>query len=190
MLQSLQKYFILYKKLSLPGIGWFTLEEGSARLDFTEKKLRAPSPVINFYPQAALPNKTFFQFLSEELEVDEVQAVRHFNGLVYELRDRLNSSGVINLPGIGTLNKNETNEYSFKVDTALAQYFPDLSVERIIRQGAEHTIRVGEHERTNKQMHEMLLAEENEPKDYWWLYAILLALAGIAALIYYNYMRR
>lgn len=189
MLNSLQKYFILYKKLSLPGIGWFSAEETVARLDFTEKKLHAPSQLINFYPQAALPNKVFFQFLAEELAVEETQAIRHFNEFVFDLKDQLNAAGSIALPGIGKLYRNEKNEYQFQSDNWMNEYFPDLSAERIIREGAEHTIRVGEEEKTNTQMHEMLFAEKSTPADYWWLYAVILALLGIAALIYYNYTR-
>ncbi len=190
MLNNLQKYFILYKKLSLPGIGWFSAEESAARLDFTEKKLQAPSQVVNFYPQAALPNKVFFQFLSQELAVEETQAIRHFNQFIFDLKDQLSNSGSIALPGIGKLYKNEKNEYEFQSENWMSDYFPDLSAERIIRQGAEHTIRVGEEEKTNTQMHEMLFIEEkNTSTDYWWLYAVILALLGIAALIYYNYTR-
>ena len=189
MLNSLQKYFILYKKLSLPGIGWFSAEESAARLDFTEKKLQAPSQVINFYAQAALPNKIFFQFLSWELAVEETQAIRHFNEFVFDLKDQLNAAGSIALPGIGKLYKNEKNEYQFQPENWMSEYFPDLSAERIIRQGAEHTIRVGEEEKTSAQMHEMLFTEKDNSTDYWWLYAVILAMLGIAALIYYNYTR-
>lgn len=189
MFRSLQKYFILHKKLNLPGIGKLAVEQDPARFDFAEKKIYPPKQIINFYPQKNSADKEFFRFLSEDLDIDEINAVRQFNDFLFEMKSFLSNRGFFTLPGIGDLVV-DNDIYSFRPAYNPDSYYSALSIERVIRKNAEHIIRVGENERTNIEMQEMLGETESEQKDYWWVYAILLTVAGVAALVYHFYFRK
>lgn len=189
MFLSLQKYFILHKNLNLPGIGKLAVEQDPARFDFTEKKIYPPKQVINFYPQKNNADKEFFTFLSDDLHTDEVNAIRQFNDFIFEIKNLLSNRGFVTLPGIGDL-VIDNNIYSFRPAYNTDSYYSPLSIERVIRKNAEHIIRVGENEHTNIEMQQMLGETENARKDYWWVYAILLTVAGVTALVYHFYFRR
>lgn len=54
----------------------------------------------------------------------------------------------------------------------------------MLREKAEHTVRVGEEERTSAEMVEMLNQPE-ENKSYWWAWALAVGLAATVFLGWY-----
>jgi hypothetical protein len=71
------------------------------------------------------------------------------------------------------------------------EYFQPVASERVLRENTEHHLLVGDRNRTNTQMKEMLADEpaaSSKAKDYWWVFAILLGIIGIASIVYY-YLR-
>ena len=185
MFQIFRKYLVLYKKLTLPGVGSFVVEDIPARLDFTNKTIYSPLSVIRFSLEVSSFDRYFFYFLSQELHIDEISAIRKFTDISYQLQRQLNSEGIAELPGIGTLRKEFEQTYTFHPAYSLQEYFPDVVAERVVRKNSSHTVRVGEDDRSSEEMLELLADEENVRNDRWWLYAILLAASGIGALIYY-----
>ncbi len=189
MFETLHKYLILNKKLHLPGIGVFVIDRLPAKLDFGNKIMEPPLPVIRFSLETSAADKYLYQFISRHLQLDEVSAIRQFNDLIFELKEKLTKEGTAALPGIGKLKKEFADTYTFQAAYTLKDYFPQVTAERVIRKNSEHTIRVGEDERTNTQMAAML-ATEKHIKDKWWLYAIILTVMGIIALAYYYATKR
>jgi hypothetical protein len=183
MTESLYKYLILYKKLALPGIGYFTVEQVPARLDFANKQLHAPVPAIRFSTGTQQADRHFFDFLSADLQVTDLQAIQQFNETVLQLKQQLNSTGTLVLPFIGSLKKEFEGQFSFQPATSLQAYLPDINAERVLR-NETHTVMVGERERSSEEMRE-LLADTGNRNGKWWIYAIILGVLGIAALIYY-----
>jgi nucleoid DNA-binding protein len=184
MYDSLYKYLILYKKLNIPGIGSFAIEQIPARLDFLNKQLHSPLPVIRFNLGNAVADKHFYDFLAKEKGLQEWEAIRQFNDLTFEIKNTVNSKGMVELPGIGTLKKEFTDTYSFQPAGSLQPYFPDVAAERIIRKNATHSVKVGDAEKSSTEMQE-LLAPEKPKKSQWVKYAIILAVLGAAAIAYY-----
>src|SRR4051794_37671258 len=111
MHQYIYKYFALNKKVVLPGIGSFSAEMQSAKLDFINKTLQAPVPVVQ-YNQNNSADEKFYNFLSKETGLDETDAANNFNHFTNELKDQLEANHVLELEGIGTLTKNGSG-YSF-----------------------------------------------------------------------------
>jgi len=183
----LHSYLLQYKRLSIPGVGSFTVEHIPARLDFPNKTLHPPLPVIRFNTDTAAADKQLFKYLSGQFNLNETEAIRHFNDFAFDFKNDITNNGEAVLPGIGKISKAFTNAYTFQPEASLHGYFPDLKVERVIRENVEHTIRVGEDEKTSTQMQE-LLAEEPR-KDLWWVYAIILAAIGIGAIVYYHLLK-
>ena len=177
MLPYIRKYFASNKTVTLPGIGSFTVETQSAKLDFVEKTLSAPTHVIR-YDTYDKVDEAFYNFL--EKETGRKDAHESFNGFSIELKEKLNSHQLVVLPGIGTLTKNPLG-YNFVADESIQKYFPSVTAERVIRENAEHTVRVGEDERTSTEMHEHFKRTKTK-EDKWVVTAIVLGVVGVAAI--------
>jgi nucleoid DNA-binding protein len=182
MHQYIHKYFALNKKVALPGIGSFNAEMQNAKLDFINKTLQAPMPVIR-YNQNDSPDENFYNFLSEETGLNETGAANNFNHFTSKLKEQLEISNILELKGIGTLTKNASG-YSFDANNNIQDFFPDVAAERVIRQNAEHTVKVGEYHKTSTQMHRELQQREVK-KDNWFIHALVLGGIGIVAIILY-----
>src|SRR3954468_10249827 len=179
---SLRNYLKTHKKLSLHGIGIFVLEETPAQLDFTAKLLYPPLSEIRFEPESQPNNNQFFNFLSRDLKVDKITSVRLYNEEMHRIKEALVKEGEYNLNGIGILSKQPNDAISFLKYNAGTSPLPVIEVERVIRREDTHTIRVGEDERTNKHMEELLSQPETAKKSYWWVYLIIAVLV-IAVII-------
>ena len=182
MHQYIHKYFALNKKVALPGIGSFNAEVQNAKLDFINKTLQAPVYVIR-YNQNDSADEKFYNFLSKETGVNETNAASNFNRFTSELKEQLETIHVLELKGIGTLKKNGSG-YSFDANNTIQDFFPVVAAERVIRQNAEHTVKVGESHKTSTQMHQEL-KQRPVKKDKWFISALVLGGIGIVAIILY-----
>ena len=184
MFRSLYKYLGLYKRLGIPTMGSFSVEQLPARLDFVNQTLHSPLPVIRFHSQGNSADKKQYEYISKELGIDITEAILKMNEISFDLREQCGNGGTAILPGIGAFKKEFGGTYSFGPLFSLQQYFPEVHAERVTRTNAQHNILSGEQEFTTDQMQEFL-AEEKLPGDRWWIYALLLAGAGLAALLWY-----
>jgi nucleoid DNA-binding protein len=183
MQKYIHKYFALNRSVSLPGIGSFVAETRNAKLDFIDKTLEAPIYAIRFDKNEVADEK-FYGFLSRETGVEQSKIVEDLRGFTAHLKEQLEQNRPVGLPGIGTLIKNALG-YELVADNSIQNYFPSISAERIIRQNAEHTVKVGEEERTSTQMHEHF-QQKKVKEDNWFVHALILGAIGIAAIaIYY-----
>lgn len=182
----LYKYLALYKKLVLPGIGNFTIEESPANLQFTDKLLSPPAKEIIFTTQVLPLDNHFYSFLANELKVDKITAVRLYNQETGSIKKQLEQDGKATLTGIGTLQKQD-DTIMFMAAEGMPEAFVPLHAERVIHKNATHTILVGETEVTNTKMQEALEYTNENPKDYWWLYALILAILALFVIaVYYS----
>src|SRR5690349_21694397 len=179
---SLRNYLKTHKKLSLQGIGIFVLEETPAQLDFTAKLLYPPVSEIRFDPESQPNNNQFFNFIARDLRVDKITSVRLYNEEMHRIKEALVKDGEYNLNGIGILSRQPDDAISFIRYDAHKTPLPTIAVERVIRRDDTHTIRVGEDERTNKHMEELLAQPEAAKKSYWWVYVIIAVLV-IAVIV-------
>ena len=188
MFQLIYKYLIIHQHVPLAGVGVFYLTRKPAKHDVANKLISPPVLSIDFKPPTTTDNKGFFTFLSKEKGFDEVSAIKYFNDFVRQIKHDVNAHKPVDLPGLGILRKNANGDVSFEPANIVATYFPPVIAEPVLREKASYEIRVGETRRTSSQMQEAL---QNEPetvlvrKDYWWIYAIVLAVLGIAAIVYY-----
>lgn len=187
MFDKLFQYFTLNNKASLPGVGSFSVEQVPARLDFINKTLYAPSPVIRFSSGFAEADKNFYNYLSGGWDNNEMANIREFNDLVFNIKHSLSYDSEMQLPNFGVLKKDASDNYSFEQNFSINDFFPPVNAERVMRTGAKHYVKTGDSEYTSTQMHE-LLAEQKSVKDNWWLYALILTGIGLAAMAYYYFM--
>ena len=184
MYSAIKKFLALHHRLSLPGIGNFSVESNAAQIDFANRVVNPPSEQIKFSSEKLRPEKLFYNFLAYELSVDEVQAVRRFTDFTAQLQSDIQQNKPVVLKGIGAL-KQSSAEIIFEPET-VPEYLPVLTAERVIRKNATHLIKVGEDEKTSQEMQTALQEKEQIIlEERWWIPALVFALMGIAGIAYY-----
>jgi len=191
MNQYLHKYLVLNKKLSIPDVGNLIIESNGAQLDSINGLLYAPSQMIVFKQDAAKADKFFFDFLAEEMGTDEVVAIRSFHDYLYKIKSTLNTSQGSNIPGIGRLKKEENGYILFSPEKNLQELLPQVKIgatypiakkEELIDYDKEHDLSAQEEDDIRE-----LIGQETEEEggDNWWIYALILLLIGVGALLFY-----
>ncbi len=161
------KYLILHKKLTIPQVGNFTVEVGTASMDQENGLVLPPVTVVKFVQGAGeTADKQFFRYLSEELVLDEVSAIRAFHDFSANLREAIQHHHTGILPGIGTVSAGEEGEFIFTQEAGLPHIPTAIPI------GIE--------------MQEYI-QEKIQKDEYWLFFAIILMILGIGALLYYYY---
>jgi hypothetical protein len=184
MYKALQKFLALYHHLSIPGIGNFSVETVPAQIDFTNRSISSSHKKIVFSNEKHNAEKKFYDFLAKELHIDEVQAIVKFTDFTDALQHTLTRNNSIDINGIGKLTKQSSQVLIFQ-PAEIPEYFPALTAEKVIRKNTAHTVRVGEDEKTSDEMIDALQHVRVIKKDRWWIAATILAVIGIAAIVYY-----
>jgi hypothetical protein len=186
MFPLLYKYLVLNDQVCVPGVGRFFKERKPAQLNFSNKEFEPPVYSIQFRGEQVAADKSFFAFLTKEQGIDELQAVRQFHEFAFDLKHHINNHPQTELPGLGWLKRSNDGAITFEPTSLTHDYFTPTPAERIVRENVEHTILVGDTERTNTEMQEMLDdGATRRPKALWWIIAIVLALIAIAAIVFY-----
>lgn len=189
MFNILYKYFILNRRLYLPGIGVLTTLRQSASLDYGKKAFIPPSVSIDFKAGEGGANEGFYNFLCGQQQVEKAEAVQLLQQFTQQLNERLTLEGRVDLPGLGTFIK-KGGKVQFEAALHVTDLYPNISIDTSRRS------------RSNLEMVDAdvdgrpMLASERvhagagiEPvgKSYWWVYAIVLAFLSIAAIAYYYF---
>jgi hypothetical protein len=184
MYTELYQYFIQHKQLAVPGVGTFLLERKPAEADFPGKLINPPVYTVAFQSTVNSPAKNFFNWLASALNISDRDAVIRFNDFAFELKQKISSGCAIKWSGIGTLSKGLAGEMKFYSSDSVTIFDEPVTAQKVIRKSAEHTVRVGEQEKTSTQMTE-LLNQPDEKKSYWWAYALVLGLFAIIFIFWY-----
>lgn len=190
MYSALYKYFLINKKMALPGVGLFTIQPVAANLDVVKGILHAPTTSIQFSTENVVDDKNIFYYLSKELKVEEWVAVKKFQEYCLQIKENINLEGIVDLPGLGRLQKGYSNDVLFTPTTSTETVIDsDLKLNRASDSKAnlvelyatgETLIKI---EETEDDKLEQII--KNQDEDYWWVYAVILALMGVGALLYY-----
>lgn len=183
----IHKYLLQHKKVSIPGIGHFMIETKSASIDVEQNMVHAPQQYISFKSETALADRVFYNFLAKELHIEEIEAIKKFHEFTYQLKSDINHGEGVQFNGIGSLKKQPDGSFVFEAENALENYFANISLPAIINNVHDSPIQHLQLKNENFTDIELTPVDEAEVKpDYWWIYAIVLAIAGIAA-IWYKY---
>ncbi|MGN6532821.1 MAG: hypothetical protein ACTHK0_13850 [Ginsengibacter sp.] len=184
MFEALYKYLILNGRLGFPGMGSLIIENLPVEHDFAHKKIYPPLPVIRWQADMIAPDQQFYKFIASDLALNEVNAIGQFNDFTYQLKETIAQKGMAELPGIGKLKKEFANTYSFDPAYSLNDYFQPVTAEYVNPQNNQP---LAEEEPADISLNPAKARRLKEkPADAnWWIYALILALLGIAGLIYH-----
>ena len=181
MVDLIVRFLSTHKRVSLKGIGSFSVEHLPARLDFPNRLLHAPETILHFTAEAE-EDAAFDQWLVQELRQssDEIKTLRQ--NFTEEFKRILNSRNEVEFAGIGRFEKDENQLIHFTSAFETIVGMPVVA-EKIIRKNTSHSIRVGEEEKTNVEMEELLLRKQRKPLNLWWLIAIALFVSALVAIL-------
>jgi nucleoid DNA-binding protein len=190
MVQLLYKYLILNKQVTLPGLGIFYIQRQPAKHDYVNSVFVSPALHINFNASSDLPDKNFYQFVSKERGLNEVEAVKSLNSFADKLNQQVKANKTVELPGMGMLKINAAGQLTFEPADILAVYFPPIKGASFLDEKSQNVTPEKAATNTSKETisFQELSQEEVSRKSYWWVYAIILALLGIGAIGYYYYV--
>ena len=184
MQDSLYEFLLLNKKISLPGIGTISLYQAPAQHDFPNKQFIAPASFFTIDPTNDKPSKKLFDWLSSSLNITEWDAIKSVNDFSFDLKKKLSEFGEVNWEKIGVLCRSDTGDLKLEPQNVLLQSEPPVTAEKVIRVKAEHTILVGEKEKSSVEMEEYLAATPAK-KNYTWLIAIILTIIAVMFIGWY-----
>lgn len=187
MVDLVVRYLSFQKKVSLQGIGTFSVEHLPARIDFPNRLLYAPEFILHYSSSAAGADEQFEHWLQKELNAGKEEVKILQQNLSAEFQRNLSERGEMTLNGLGVFTKDEQKllHFSSLYETVKGNPVP---AEKIIRKNTSHSILVGEQEKTSEEMTELLTGVKRKPLNLWWMVALALFLSAlIAILLFANY---
>lgn len=183
MYAELYQYFILHKRLSLPGVGTFLLDRQPAENDFLNRQIKAPVHSIAFANSFDTASKKFFAWLGHALNISDRDAVMRFNDFAFDMKKQIADGATVNWNGVGVLSKGLAGEIKFIPQEIVVAERP-VQAEKVIREKAEHMVRVGEDQKTSAEMTEILNKPE-ATRSLWWVYALAVGVLAIVFICWY-----
>ncbi|MFN8290559.1 MAG: hypothetical protein U0U70_09895 [Chitinophagaceae bacterium] len=168
---------MIYRNLPVPGVGTFFVERKPAQVDFPNKQVLPPVYSFAFSSAAVSPQKNIFNWLAAALGITPHDAVIRFNDFAFGMKKQVEAGDLIDWKGVGMIEKGLAGEVRFTPAVPLATERP-VPAAKVLREKAEHTVRVGEDERTAAEM-ETMLSKTTEKRSYWWAYALVIGLLSL-----------
>jgi hypothetical protein len=189
MFQVLNAYLFQHRSISIPGLGTIYLETFSADMDVADRTLLPPVYKFRFDKYFDAPDREFFSFIALKRNILDYEAIKWYNEFSFDLRNRIRTEIEVNWDGVGILKKDDTGNILFESVSGKDLFLAPTPAMRVNRQNAQHTILVGDQEKTNFEMNEWLHDEEagKKTKKSWWIPALILAIIILAVLGWHFY---
>jgi len=188
MFAVLNAYLFQHRSISIPGLGTIYLETLPAEADVVDRTMLPPGYRFRFDKYFDAPDKEFFGYLASQQNMLDFEAIKWYNEFSFELRNRIRSEEQVSWDGVGILKKDGSGNVLFESVRAPAFFLQPTPAIRVQREDAQHTLVVGDRERTSGEMNEWLQEENNGRRRIsWWVIAIVLAVAGLAVIGWHFY---
>ena len=184
MQDTLYEFLLLNKKLSLPGIGTISLCKDSAQHDLPNKQFTAPSFYFTIESRNDKPSKKLFDWLSSSFGITEWDAIRSINDFSFDLKKKLSENGEVAWANVGMIRRDNNGDLKIDQQSISLQSEQPITAEKVIRLKAEHTVLVGEQEKTSVEMEEYFSGSPTR-KNYSWLIAVILTALAVLFIGWY-----
>ena len=187
MFAVLNAYLFQHRSISIPGLGTIYLETLPAAVDVADRTMQPPVYQFRFDKYFDAPDKEFFAYLATQRNVLDYEAIKWYNEFSFDLRNRIRNEDEVSWDGVGILKNDGAGNVLFEPAATPMQFMQPTPAMRVSRQDAQHTLVVGDHERTSGEMNELLQDEPGRRRLAWWVIALILAGIGLAVLGWYFY---
>jgi hypothetical protein len=188
MFDVLNAYLFQHRSISIPGLGTIYLETLPAAVDVAERAMLPPAYQFRFDKYFDAPDAAFFSYIANQQNILDYEAIKLYSEFSFELRNRIKNEDAVSWDGVGILKKDGAGNVLFEpVPTPLAFLQPTPAM-RVNRPNAQHSLLVGDRERTSEEMNELLNDDAyGRRRVAWWVIALIIAVAGLAFLAWYFY---
>src|SRR5882757_4052561 len=181
MFEALNSYLFQHKSISIPGLGTIFMETLPASIDTSTKNILPPLYYFRFDKYADAPEREFFSYLAAQKNVEDYEALKMYSEFAFELRNKINLEEKVKWEGVGELKKDYEGNILFESSLGNPFFLQPVPARKVIHPDAKHLLLVGDTERTNFEMSELLQTEEeSKSRKWWWISAII---AGVIALL-------
>jgi hypothetical protein len=188
MFAVLNAYLYQHRSISIPGLGTIYLETLPAAVDVADRTMLPPVYHFRFDKYFDAPDKEFFAYLATQRNILDYEAIKWYNEFSFELRNRIKNEDAVNWDGVGVLKKDGSGNVLFEPVATPFDFLQPTPAMRVNRQDAQHTLLVGDRERTSGEMNEWLHDDAHRRRKVaWWIIAVIIAVAGLAFLGWYFY---
>lgn len=188
MVQVLNAYLYQHRSLSIPGLGTLYLETFPASVEVADRTILPPVYRFRFDKYFDAPDREFFSYLATQANLLDFEAIKWYNEFALDLRNRIRAEDEVRWEGVGVLRKNGSGD--IQLDSVGAPDFSQQPIPavRVNRHDAQHTLLVGDRERTSGEMSKWRKEERGRrTKVSWWVIAVILAVIGLAILAWHFY---
>jgi hypothetical protein len=183
MQKQIASFLFQNKSCPLPGLGTLSIINSGAEADFTNKTIAAPKPFIQF-TNTETETADLLDYLAASTEGSKYEVTEALDHFCYNLKKQISERSNAKLESIGNFFVDETGNISFTQEELPTTFLQPVYAERVIHPDAEHNILVGDKETTNTVMTEFF-NETVLVKDRWWIWAIVLGVVCVLAIIIY-----
>ncbi|HEU5164457.1 MAG TPA: hypothetical protein VFU29_02895, partial [Chitinophagaceae bacterium] len=129
-------------------------------------------------------SKKLFDWLSSSLDITEWDAIKSVNDFSFAIKKKLSENGEVNWENVGVIRRDNNGDLKLEMQNILLQSEQPVTAQKVIRVKAEHTVLVGEKEKTSVEMEEYF-AESPTKKNYSWLIAVILTVLAVMFIGWY-----
>jgi hypothetical protein len=188
MFAVLNAYLYQHRSISIPGLGTIYLETLPAAVDVADRTMLPPVYHFRFDKYFDAPDKEFFAYLATQRNILDYEAIKWYNEFSFDLRNRIKNEDAVNWDAVGVLKKDASGNVLFEPVATPFDFLQPTPAMRVNRQDAQHTLLVGDRERTSGEMNEWLHDDAHRRRKVaWWIIAVIIAVAGLAFLGWYFY---
>ncbi|MFY7839897.1 MAG: hypothetical protein ACOVP7_06450 [Lacibacter sp.] len=181
MVELVAQYLTFKKKVSIKGIGTFSVEELPARLDFPNRLLHAPEQILHFDSKWDT-DTAFEEWVQKQKGISQQEVMEQFQHLSDSFQRILSDKKEVTWERLGQFSKSD-QQIQFVSALETVRRSP-VTAEKVIRKNAQHSIRVGEQEKTNVEMEELLYNRSRKPLNLSWVIALVLFLIALVTILY------
>lgn len=175
-----QLFLIKNRRLPLGNIGTVVLEQEPAFHEYINQVIQPVKEVLRFSPKSDPTLLDKFVGFAQQRGMGK-QGVED---LFDQIQAQLDKENKALLLGVGTLSI-ENSIYKLEGEDLSSTYLAPVNAGAVIHQGDVHEVKVGEQVHTSEEMKAILSGKKSN--DYWWIYALILVLVAIVAMLYYVY---
>lgn len=190
MIDLLNKYLFQHSGINVPGLGTIFIEKTTAKSDFVSRQIFPPEFIFRFDKYYDTPDKDFFAYLSSGMSIPDYEAIQEYNQFAQDFRSKIKLEDKAVWKDVGIFVKNSSGDIEFQQLPVYQHLYEPVIAERVLRSDTSHAILVGDRQKTNFEMTE-LLNEDNQPKvvkkQAWPLYAIILFAVALMFLMFHFY---
>jgi hypothetical protein len=189
MFQVLNAYLFQHKSICIPGLGTIYLETLPANVDVADRTILPPVYQFRFDKYFDAPDREFFSYIASQRNMLDYEAIKWYNEFSFELRNQIRTEHAVQWDGVGVLKKDENGNIFLESVSGDGLFWGPAPAMRVTRQNAQHTLQVGDQEKTNIEMNEWLQDEASGSgrKRSWWIAALILALVILGVLAWHFY---